>query len=138
MDVVFQMRHARKVILIDAAQTGKPAGTVFQVPGSVVEDLPDMPSVSSHDLRWDHALGMGHWLLGPYFPTQVEVFLIEAGGFEWGAPLTQPVSEAADRVVQLILQKVGLADASQPGTPTGIPTEQKQQGEASSEPEHHD
>jgi hydrogenase maturation protease len=54
---------------------------------------------SLHDFRWDHALYAGRKIFGASFPTDVTVFLIEAGHLGYGLELTEPVSRAADRVV---------------------------------------
>ncbi len=82
MDVAFQMRGVNHVILIDAACTGSIAGTLFEVPGEEVEQLPPLSGINPHAFRWDHALAFGRWLLKEDYPRRVTVYLIE------GAPLT--------------------------------------------------
>lgn len=103
MDVAFQMRGARRVILIDAASTGGQPGTVYRVPGEQLEQLPQLTEIHTHAFRWDHALAFGRWLLGPHFPEQVEVFLIEARSVAPGDELSPEVDAAMGRVVELVL-----------------------------------
>lgn len=105
MDVAFQMRGAKRVILIDAARTAAAPGTVFRVPGDWLEQLPALTDIHTHAFRWDHALAFGRWLLGPEFPDEIDVFLIEAQSVEPGAELSPAVSAAMDRVVELVLHE---------------------------------
>ena len=109
MDVSFQMRGARRVILIDASSTGAPAGTVFRVPGEWMEQLPPLTDIHTHAFRWDHALAFGRWLLGPGFPSDVDVFLIEVESVEPGAELSPAVAAAMGRVVELVHGECALA-----------------------------
>jgi hydrogenase maturation protease len=60
------------------------------------------PAYSLHDFRWDHALYAGQRIFGENFPTEVTVFLIEAGTLELGCELSLPVSAAAAQVIQEI------------------------------------
>ena len=99
MDVAFRMRGAGQVILIDACTSGGEPGTLYQLRGEDVEQLPPLEGINLHAFRWDHALAFGRWLLKDY-PTDVVVYLIEAGGFEFGAALTPEVDAAVDRLVE--------------------------------------
>lgn len=107
MDVAFQMRHADRVLLIDAARTGAAPGTLYRVPGSALAELPPLSGLASHDFRWDHAIAFGTWLLGPLMPTDIEVILIEGEAFEFGEQLSAAVDRAIDEVADLILAEVG-------------------------------
>jgi hydrogenase maturation protease len=102
MDVSFQMRGAERVIIVDASRTGEPAGTTYRIPGPAVEDLPPLGGLHTHMFRWDNALAFGRWLLGDGYPKDVTVYLIEATGFEPGAPLSAPVERAMHEVIDLI------------------------------------
>ncbi|MEM1115944.1 MAG: hydrogenase maturation protease [Bacteroidota bacterium] len=90
MDVAFQMRGARRVILVDACQTGEAPGTLYRVPGEEVEDVPS-DGLHLHAFRWDHALGFARWLLKDDYPTDITVWLVEAAQTDFGAPLTPEV-----------------------------------------------
>jgi hydrogenase maturation protease len=92
MDVAFRMRGVEMVILVDAARTGAEAGTIYSVPGSIVEQLPPLTGINLHAFRWDHALAFGRWLLKDEYPRSVQVYLIEGADFTIGAPLSPPVA----------------------------------------------
>jgi hydrogenase maturation protease len=102
MDVAFQMRGAERVVIVDASSTGQAAGTIFRVPGSELADLPPIDGLHTHSFRWDHALAFSRWLLGPECPTDVTVFLIEAGPLSPGAELSAPVRRAMEQVATLV------------------------------------
>lgn len=97
MDVMFQARGADKLVLIDANRSGLQPGAIFRVPGEELAHDYE-PTYSLHDFRWDHALHAGRSIFGADFPSDVTVFLIEAGQLDYGLELTEPVRRAADRV----------------------------------------
>jgi hydrogenase maturation protease len=99
MDVAFRMRGADRVVLIDACTSGGEPGTLYRLDGADVEVLPPLEGINLHSFRWDHALAFGRWLLKDEYPNRIEVFLIEAGGFEFGAPLTPAVDAALEELV---------------------------------------
>ena len=103
MDVAFKMHGARQVTIVDASMTGAEPGTVYRVPGAELEDLPPLDGIHTHQFRWDHALSFGRWLLGDDYPTDILVYLIEAGQVEPGSPLSAPV-EAAMHQVRLMIE----------------------------------
>lgn len=98
MDVAFRMRGAGRVVLVDAATTGGEPGTLYRLSGADVEVLPPLEGINLHAFRWDHALAFGRWLLKDEYPTDIVVYLIEAGGFEFGAPLTPAVEAAMEEL----------------------------------------
>lgn len=95
MDVAFQMRGARRVVLVDACLTGETPGTLYRVPGEEVEDLPPADGINLHAFRWDHALAFARWLLKDDYPTNITVYLIEAAQTDFGAPLSDAVERTA-------------------------------------------
>jgi hydrogenase maturation protease len=97
MDVMFQARGARRLIIVDAARSGSEAGAIFKVPGKELESEAE-PGCSLHDFRWQHALAAGRKIFGDEFPTDVTVFLVEAGSVEFGLELSEPVRTAARKV----------------------------------------
>lgn len=111
MDVAFKMRGAGRVIIVDAAATGSPAGTIFRVPAGEIEHLPPLEGLHTHSFRWDHALSLGRWLLGDEYPQDITVFLIEAGDVSFGAEMTSPVAEAMQRVARAVREIWELADS---------------------------
>lgn len=102
MDVAFQMRGAQRVVIIDAAATGSAPGTVFKVPGAELEELPPLQGLHTHSFRWNHAIAFARWALAEDCPTDITVFLIEAGGVELGADLSEPVEAAMEQVIDLV------------------------------------
>lgn len=125
MDVSFAMRGAGKVVLVDATTTEDAPGTIYQVPGSELEELPPLKEMNSHDFRWDHALAFSHWLLGPHAPKDVDVFLINAEQFAPGGELSEAVNKAAltveERLWQLAHEITGAASTDTPGSNTETP-----------------
>lgn len=123
MDVAFKMRGARHVILIDAAQTGATPGTTYRIPGSEIEELPELQALSSHSFRWDHALAFAHWLLGDQYPVEVTVFLVEITSTEPGADLTEPVTAAMLDVDRLVRDLWAADDSAHRLQPASGPVE---------------
>lgn len=112
MDVAFQMRGARRVVIVDACATGEaPPGTVYKVPGPAVEDLPPLGGLHTHSFRWDNALAFARWLLKDDYPTDVTVYLIEAADFTPGAELTPAVGDAMRQVLGLIRREPAFREA---------------------------
>ena len=101
MGVMFRARGAKRLVLVDASRSGAEPGAIFKVPGGELASDYE-PAYSLHDFRWDHALYAGQRIFGASFPTDVTVFLIEAGTLELGCELSTPVSAAAARVTREI------------------------------------
>lgn len=106
MDVAFEMRGRRKVVIVDAASTGSEPGTLYRVPGEALENLPPVDGINQHDFRWDHALSVARWLLKDDYPAEVVVFLIEAGSTYPGADVTPAVEAGMERAIELVLEEV--------------------------------
>lgn len=106
MDVMFQARGANRLIIVDASRSGSEAGAIFKVPGRELEIEPDV-GYSLHDFRWQHALTAGRKIFGADFPSDVTVYLIEAGSLAFGLELGSHVRESANRVVEEIRSILG-------------------------------
>jgi hydrogenase maturation protease len=106
MDVMFQARGSRALIIIDANRSGSKPGTIFTVPGHALENLPQ-PSYNLHDFRWDHALFAGGRIFKEAFPTDITVYLIEAGDLSFGLELSSDVKIAANVVCEAIKKRIG-------------------------------
>ena len=120
MDVAFQMRGARRVILVDACLTGEAPGTLYKVPGDELEELPPSDGINLHAFRWDHALAFARWLLKDDYPTDITVWLVEAAQTDFGADL----SPAVDRSVRDLVDRLAVELAEdEPGDdePAAIP-----------------
>jgi hydrogenase maturation protease len=109
MDVAFQMRGVPRLVLIDACDTGSDPGTIFEVPGDQLEQLPPLEGINLHAFRWDHALAFARWLLKDDYPHEVTVYLVEGRSYAVGAPLSPEVDAAIDRVAdRLFAQRFGI------------------------------
>jgi hydrogenase maturation protease len=103
MDVAFQMRGVPHVILIDACSSQSEPGSIFEVPGQELEQLPPLTGINLHSFRWDHALTFARWLLKAEYPRRVTVYLIEAAQVRHGAPLSPAVDAAIDQLTARLL-----------------------------------
>ncbi|NEQ19037.1 MAG: hydrogenase maturation protease [Microcoleus sp. SIO2G3] len=101
MEVMFQARGSKKLIIIDASSTGSEPGAVFKVPGKELEALPE-PSYNLHDFRWDHALAAGRKIFKEDFPEEVTIYLIEAKNLNFGLELSPVVHHSANLVFEEI------------------------------------
>ncbi len=105
MDVMFQARGSRTLILVDACRSGAEPGAVFEVPGEELAARP-APSYNLHDFRWDHALYAGRQIYGEDFPGEVTVYLIEAASLELGIGLTPEVERSVETVVGRLAERI--------------------------------
>ena len=105
MDIMFQACGSDALIIIDANQSNSEAGTIFEVPGKELENIPE-PSYNLHDFRWDNALYAGRRIYKDEFPENINVFLIEAECLDLGIGLSEKVQKSADRVLELVMNHI--------------------------------
>lgn len=105
MEVMFQARGSKQLIIIDASCTNSQSGAIFRIPGNKLEALPEA-NMNLHDFRWDHALAAGRKIFQDDFPQQVTVYLIEAENLGFGWQLSHPVIQSADLVFQEIIDTI--------------------------------
>ncbi len=101
IEVMFQARGSKQLIIIDASSTGSEAGAIFKVPGKELENLPE-PSYNLHNFRWDHALATGRKIFQNDFPQDVTVYLIETANLGFGLDLSPTVENSANLVFEEI------------------------------------
>jgi hydrogenase maturation protease len=101
MDVMFKVRDAARVVIVDACRSGSEPGAIFRLPAAEAVS-PAPPAHTLHSLRWDHALYAAGRMYGESFLDHVEVMLIEAMSLEFGLELTAPVSHAAHKAALLV------------------------------------
>ncbi|MBK8234746.1 MAG: hydrogenase maturation protease [Deltaproteobacteria bacterium] len=111
-EVMYRARGSEALVVVDASRTGAPAGTVHEVPGEVLASL-ELPPVDLHAFRWDHAIALGRKLDGDAFPSDVQVFLVEAADLEFGEGLTEAVAQAAELVHRRLLDRIAAHAAAQ-------------------------
>jgi hydrogenase maturation protease len=121
MDVAFQMRGVRHVILIDACVSGSEPGSLFCLPADAVEHLPPVAGINLHAFRWDHALSFAHWLLKEDYPREITVYLIEAKSLVIGDPLSDPVDAAMRNLAQKLLAQLNERSARMHAEKTKTP-----------------
>lgn len=105
MEVMFQARGSKKLIIIDACSTDSEPGTIYKVPGNELEELPE-PSYSLHDFRWDHALAAGRKIFKEEFPNDVTVYLIEAETLGLGLEISVSLKDSVEQVIESIKQEI--------------------------------
>ena len=105
MEVMFQARGARRLIIVDACRSDSEAGAIFRLPGSEIGTA-HQPTYSLHDFRWDHAVHAGRRIFGADFPTDLTVYLIEAGSLQLGIEMTAPVRRAVGEVCDHIAHSI--------------------------------
>lgn len=105
MEVMFAARGSQALLILDACRSGSTPGSVFEVPGPELESLPE-PSYSLHDFRWNHAVSVGRKIFGHAFPTEIEVWLVEAASLELGLELSEPVQKAAQVLYDRALRRI--------------------------------
>lgn len=105
MDVMFQARGSTVLVIIDANSSGSAPGTIFEVPGEELENIPD-PGYNLHDFRWDNALYAGRKIFREDFPSDVTVYLIEVENLSMGIGLSASVATAGDSVTARIIDRI--------------------------------
>jgi len=112
IDVALQMRNVPEVIFVDACRSASEPGSLFEVPGTELEKLPPPAGLNLHAFRWDHAIALARGLLGDEYPARVTAYLVEGERFAAGQGLSPKVSEAVDRLADLLESR--LASAADP------------------------
>jgi hydrogenase maturation protease len=105
IEVMFKARGSSELVLVDACSSQSEPGAVFEVPGHLLERVPE-PAFNLHGLRWDHALHAGKKIFREEFPEQVTVYLIEKLSLDLGIGLSPVVERAVTIVVERILARV--------------------------------
>jgi len=101
LDVLDLMADASAVILIDAARSGRPAGTIHRLDASAGPLSGDLFPHSTHVLNAVDALEMGRTL--GLLPPQVIVYGVEVGDTTAGNDLSPAVAGVLDQVVERVL-----------------------------------
>jgi hydrogenase maturation protease len=103
MELLELMKGARVALLVDAVRGGQAPGTIHRL------DVSSGPIAPALFLRSTHAIGVAEAVelartLG-VLPPKVIVYGIEAVDMEVGQPLSPPVEQALDEVVQLVARE---------------------------------
>jgi len=108
--VIFAARGCRRLIVIDACRSASQPGTVFELPGSELDDTAERP-LATHDFGWEDAVAAGRRIFRDEFPVDVTVFLIEAQSLDFGIGLTAIARAAAAKVADRVAALLGTAPA---------------------------
>lgn len=104
LDVLDLMADASAVILIDAARSGRPAGTIHRLDASAGPLSGDLFPHSTHVLNAVDAIEMGRTL--GLLPRRVIVYGVEVGDTTAGNALSPAVAGALDQVVERVLREL--------------------------------
>ncbi|KUJ84754.1 MULTISPECIES: hydrogenase maturation protease [Microbulbifer] len=99
----------RRVTLLDAVMSAEhPPGTVLRLNGLTEEVPPSLCKTSSHGLNLGEALGLARIL--DRLPRQLSVYAVCGCKFDIGAPLSETVRAAADRITQELLTQLAMEE----------------------------
>lgn len=104
LDVLDLMAGAPAVILIDAARSGRPAGTIHRLDASAGPISGDLFPHSTHVLNAVDAIELGRTL--GLLPLRVIVYGVEVGDTTAGSALSPAVAGALDQVVERVLREL--------------------------------
>jgi len=111
LDVLDLMSGASAVILIDAARSGQPTGTIHRIDASADPISGDLFPHSTHVLNAVDAIEIGRAL--GLLPSRVILYGVEVGDTTAGNALSSTVAAALDQVVEQVLRELeGLACTS--------------------------
>jgi hydrogenase maturation protease len=106
IEVLFRVRGAQRVVIVDACRSGSEPGAVFRLPAREAM-TPVEHGYSLHGLRWDHALFAGSRMYGEAFADHTEVVLVEVQELGFGLDLSPRVRAAAAQVVEMLMPLMG-------------------------------
>ncbi|MCF6224376.1 MAG: hydrogenase maturation protease [Flavobacteriaceae bacterium] len=112
-EVLFGLKGHQKIILVDAViNSNEKVGTLFKVPAEEVLQTPeDNPMVFLHSMKWSQALSYAKKILQDEYPDDIQVYLIAVENTKLDVDLSKKVQEAGDKVVNLILEELKVAQA---------------------------
>lgn len=104
LDVLDLMAEASAVILIDAARSGRPAGTIHRLDASAGPISADLFPHSTHVLHAVDAIELGRTL--GLLPPRVILYGLEVGDTTAGNALSPAVAGALEQVVERVLREL--------------------------------
>jgi len=112
-EVLFGLKGHQKIILVDAViNSNEKVGTLFKVPAEEVLQTPEEnPMVFLHSMKWSQALSYAKKILQDEYPDDIQVYLIAVENTKLDVDLSKKVQEAGDKVVNLILEELKVAQA---------------------------
>ena len=105
---MYQLKGHKKILIVDAVvNTGESPGTLYKVPAKEVMRAPvEDPMVFLHSLKWDQALAYAKRILDEEYPEDIQVYLIAVDNTRLEVELSEPVKDAGDKVVDIIMEEL--------------------------------
>ncbi|MEO6347417.1 MAG: hydrogenase maturation protease [Aquaticitalea sp.] len=109
-EVLFGLKGHQRIIMVDGViNSNESVGTLFKVPAEEVLAAPeDDPMVFLHSIKWNQALSYAKKILREEYPEDIQVYLIAIENTKLEIELSETVKEAGDKVVQHILEDLGI------------------------------
>lgn len=110
-EVLFQLQGNERIIFVDGViNTGEPDGTLYHLPATEINaSIQEDPMVFLHSLKWDQALSYAKKILRDDFPEDIGVYLVSISNTKLEVEMSQPVQDAAERLVGIIAERLNLA-----------------------------
>lgn len=107
-EVLFNLKGHDRIIIVDAVvNSGEADGTLYKLPASEINAaIQDDPMVFLHSLKWDQALSYAKKILTDEYPENIEVYLIAVSNLKLDIQLSEPVKNAGDKVIDIILKEL--------------------------------
>ncbi len=107
-EVLYKLKGHDRIIIVDAVvNSGEQVGSLFEVPAEEVRKAPvEDPMVFLHSIKWDQALSYAKKILQDDYPENITVYLIAIADTRLEMNLNEPVKQAADRLITLLLEKL--------------------------------
>lgn len=96
--------NVRLAVVVDAARSGAPAGTVRRLEGKDLAGQPLERRTSSHGLTLADALELGVRL--GRMPRRLVIYAIEGSSFETGEGLSAPVARGVEETVRRVTDEL--------------------------------
>jgi hydrogenase maturation protease len=100
------LEHRRLAVVVDAIDAGQPPGSVYRLDPDSLQPA-SHSGLSVHDLHFLHALAETR-LLGTA-PQRVVILAVQVADTATGIGLSPPVAHAANRVLALVAEELGLS-----------------------------
>jgi hydrogenase maturation protease len=99
------MEGRERVILVDAARSGRAPGSIARFPGADLAGMATLRAGSTHALGLEQALGLLRAIGRP--PGEVVVYAIEGRSFRPGNSLSPAVARALRRAERMVREEIG-------------------------------
>ncbi len=111
LDLIGYMSQADRMIVVDAVDAGKPPGSIFRFTPQDVEGALEkkQAAMSLHDVGLIESFVVGRQL---GHEPDVVIIGIQPKDLTWGMELTPEVAAKVPRLIELVLEELGLSGSS--------------------------